>query len=509
MKSASKVVVCCGEADRHNAEPSLDLLTGSGVTCLTAVVDGPAAEQTAATLARKHGPDALYVVCRGTGGPGAATPESVWMALTSNGIPDGQVLVLRLDWRDPMTLFSRIRHRVKTRGAPAVAPPPAVGRPPGATPAARPRPPVHPGRGGVPRLPGAAPPSAAAPATRPQRATLQAMTPVVPAQPGVMDEDEVPTAVPRRSGRLPPPSGAAPSATPPPSQARAPANASHPPQPPPPAGTPPGATEIAGPIDELDVPPVPGWQRAATSAATWLTTQANRGWAFTRRSPKHMAGVGAGALALIVLVGVTLVRGGDDDGAAEEADAVAHAPATPPAAAPAAVPTPAPAAVPAPAPAPSPAPAPTPSPAPAPTLAAAAPPAAAPPAAAQGPDPVIEVAPEPPPAPADDGESTAVRVVDGVTFAPADPEKQDFDSAQAYCAGLRLGGASWRLPEAWELYKGAKPGKSGLPKGVYWTRTNEEGFGDRALMWSNKKTRAVPIGRKFRGGYTLCVKASD
>lgn len=106
-----------------------------------------------------------------------------------------------------------------------------------------------------------------------------------------------------------------------------------------------------------------------------------------------------------------------------------------------------------------------------------------------------------------DLKAAAVRESGGVRYLPKQPKKMGFAAAEDFCARVRVDGEDgWRMPELWELHELTRNRALRLPKGVYWSRTNAKGFGERALVWSSKKTRAAPIGRKFRGGYALCVK---
>lgn len=93
----------------------------------------------------------------------------------------------------------------------------------------------------------------------------------------------------------------------------------------------------------------------------------------------------------------------------------------------------------------------------------------------------------------------------GLTAAPQEPRAGTYGEAKAFCAGLRVGGTGgFRLPEMHEAAKLTEP--SYAPVGVYWTRTSDEGFGERAVVWSSRRYRASPIHENYRYGRYLCVR---
>lgn len=97
---------------------------------------------------------------------------------------------------------------------------------------------------------------------------------------------------------------------------------------------------------------------------------------------------------------------------------------------------------------------------------------------------------------------------EGIVYAPLRPPKRSFAAAEAQCAEMN-GGAEgpWRLPTLAEVHALAKAHV--LERGVYWSSTEAGAFGDKALVWSEKKSRAAPIGKKWGGGRAVCIKASE
>ena len=41
--------------------------------------------------------------------------------------------------------------------------------------------------------------------------------------------------------------------------------------------------------------------------------------------------------------------------------------------------------------------------------------------------------------------------------------------------------------------------------GAHWSGTEPDSFPGRALIWSEKKSRAAPIGKRWSGGRALCI----
>jgi hypothetical protein len=93
----------------------------------------------------------------------------------------------------------------------------------------------------------------------------------------------------------------------------------------------------------------------------------------------------------------------------------------------------------------------------------------------------------------------------GIAFAPIHAPKRRFRAAQQQCADMNAGGdQGWRMPTLAELHVLAI-GRA-IDRGVYWSGTEAETFGKRALVWSEKKSAAMPITKAWRGGRALCVR---
>lgn len=93
----------------------------------------------------------------------------------------------------------------------------------------------------------------------------------------------------------------------------------------------------------------------------------------------------------------------------------------------------------------------------------------------------------------------------GLVALPLEPRRGSFAEAQDYCGRVRVNGrGGYRLPDLHEANTLTLPGD--MPTGVYWTRTSSEGFGDKALVWSNRKSRASPIAKVYEGGRYVCIR---
>lgn len=104
--------------------------------------------------------------------------------------------------------------------------------------------------------------------------------------------------------------------------------------------------------------------------------------------------------------------------------------------------------------------------------------------------------------------ATEVYVEAGVMTMPKEPLRGTFAQAKAYCRAVRIDGVGgFRLPEVHEAALVARA--AGMPPGIYWTRTSDEGFGERSLVWSNIKYRATPIHEGYAGAHYLCVRGSE
>lgn len=94
---------------------------------------------------------------------------------------------------------------------------------------------------------------------------------------------------------------------------------------------------------------------------------------------------------------------------------------------------------------------------------------------------------------------------EGIVFAPKRSPKKNFAGAQKLCVDMNAGALKgWRLPTLAELHVLALAGV--IDRGVYWSGTDADEFGDRALVWSEKKTTAAPITKAWKGARALCVR---
>jgi hypothetical protein len=93
---------------------------------------------------------------------------------------------------------------------------------------------------------------------------------------------------------------------------------------------------------------------------------------------------------------------------------------------------------------------------------------------------------------------------EGIVYAPLDSPKQDFEGAAAMCDEMNRGAiGGWRMPKLGELHTLAAAHV--VERGVYWSGTEADGFPGSALLWSEKNTRAAPIGKRWKGARSLCV----
>lgn len=93
---------------------------------------------------------------------------------------------------------------------------------------------------------------------------------------------------------------------------------------------------------------------------------------------------------------------------------------------------------------------------------------------------------------------------EGIVFAPAIPPKRRFAAAAQQCEAMSTGDARWRLPTLGELH--TLTAAHAIERGVYWSGTESDTFGTRALVWSEKKTAAMPITKKWKGARAVCVR---
>jgi hypothetical protein len=93
---------------------------------------------------------------------------------------------------------------------------------------------------------------------------------------------------------------------------------------------------------------------------------------------------------------------------------------------------------------------------------------------------------------------------EGIVYAPLESSKSDFDGAAAMCEEMNDGPIpGWRMPGLGEIHTLAAAQVIG--RGVYWSGTEVDAFDGRAFIWSEKNTRAVPIGKRWTGARALCV----
>jgi hypothetical protein len=442
------LAVCCAAGDRAALEPALDLLGARGLR--VSVFEG-AQPHTPALLehVQRHGAESIFVLARSTS---LHAPRLARMltALERAGVPPEAIVELEIDWRDPMALVERV----------AAVPPVSQPRAPtGSQPVLRTR---SPGRRAGSREP-----------TGPRR-TLSIVPPSQTSAPSVVPTKPHPTVAARTQPPAPaqPPSSAP---APPPASAHPPAPA-HPPafaQPLPLAPAPalplaPAHPPAAAPPPAFAQPLPPTPRRGSLDRLRMVTAslrpivRATGGWVTQSRA--RMLGAGAGALVLVALVVAVSSPGGAEQTAAE----------TPPDETEVATPSTA---------------APVPSEDEAPTIDAAE--SEAPPEAAA------------PPRPAESRGRLGEHA--GIVYAPLHPPKRAFDAAAAQCEKMNgAGQGGWRLPTLGELH--TLTVDHVVERGVYWSITESDAFGTRALVWSEKKSRAAPIGKQWRGARALCVR---
>jgi hypothetical protein len=96
----------------------------------------------------------------------------------------------------------------------------------------------------------------------------------------------------------------------------------------------------------------------------------------------------------------------------------------------------------------------------------------------------------------------------GIVYAPLHPPKRNFQAAVAQCEAFNAKGATgWRLPTLGEMHTLAAAHV--VDRGVYWSSTEADAFGKQALVWSEKKSRAAPIGKKWSGARAVCVRDTE
>lgn len=98
-----------------------------------------------------------------------------------------------------------------------------------------------------------------------------------------------------------------------------------------------------------------------------------------------------------------------------------------------------------------------------------------------------------------------VRALDTLLVAQAVSGKVTHAGAQTYCQGLTAGGLTgWRVPSIGEL---ASLGDSKMmKKGLYWSDTPGDAFGDKRMVLNSKKNRIVPVLVTWDGAQAVCVR---
>ena len=82
--------------------------------------------------------------------------------------------------------------------------------------------------------------------------------------------------------------------------------------------------------------------------------------------------------------------------------------------------------------------------------------------------------------------------------------KHDFRSARAACDALTLAEEdAWRLADLSELDTLVRA--KALPRRSYWSGTELDEFGSRALAWHGRYMRASPIAQGWKGAEAVCV----
>jgi len=512
-----KVVVCCVGGDAVSLMPAIDLLGARGLEI--AVVEGQDVRLPAlAEQPQRHGADAIWVLALLREAPLSAVAP-LEAALRSNGVPGEHVISLAIDWREPMALVERIdafeRMLADPSASPAAgsapivrasAPSPSAGRrdstgPQRAISLVSPRaetgshrtvpPPPRTGTGPQPTVAATqrkdtGPQRAVAPAQReatgPQR-TVDAPSPVaapppqeVAASPRPVTPAKIEPSVRRRmlavEVPLPPPDAStsapdlprvlpqtepsfpAPQSIFPLSCDRMPV-AAHPPA----AVAPPAEPEP--PVEpELDLPPRANPLRTVTAALRPMAAK-------TGSSIRALAGSRGRMLALAGVVTLSFVgivwlatRTPGTSTSDEPRPTTVAEPST---------------------------------------------------AAKREPTPSEGSAP----GGSDRADATAaiaqarargdLGVYEGIVFAPKHAPKRSFRGAQKLCDEMNQGAIKgWRMPTLAELHVLALG--QVIDRGVYWSGTEAEAFGDRALIWSEKKTTAAPITKVWSGARALCVR---
>lgn len=97
---------------------------------------------------------------------------------------------------------------------------------------------------------------------------------------------------------------------------------------------------------------------------------------------------------------------------------------------------------------------------------------------------------------------------EGLLFVPP-AAKANYEAARARCETLEIAGEDdWRLASIGELH-GLVRARELRRRASYWSSTDTDEFGDRALVWHGRKMRATPIGKRWKGARGVCVLDDD
>jgi hypothetical protein len=542
------LVVCCVQGDAAPLQPAFDVLSLRGYT--VAIIEGTHVGPPAlAEHAQRHGPDALYVLAK-MSECSEATLIPLEAALRREQVPASHISEVAADWRDPMALVEHVQSVASALPQPpqssrATAPPmvrtsapsPTAGRrettgpqrvvTAAPAPATGPQPTVAPKQTTGPQRTVVAPPSSrktlphpslsSRPTTGPQRAVgpappLSGPHRTVIAPPPASEERELTEPAPAREIAAPAVAPAdeiiAPAASTTPTLVPSTATVVAPAFPAPQAMSP-VMSPATGVEPALSEPPASPPTMAAAAQRLRAVTAAlrplaamtgsgsRRAIAWVAASRNRMLAVGGGAFAMLVLVVALSV--GDDDATAG-ATAASDPPTTATLAGTAAevagpgAPAEAGARPSSPA---------TPSDAAADRDAAADEPDAAEAGAApEAADIAVEDAPAAAPNPR---ARPQIGTHGDIVFAPLHSPKRTFRKAKQMCDDMNAGETHrWRMPTLAELH--ALAIAHAIDRGVYWSGTEADAFGSRALVWSEKKTTAAPITKAWGGARALCVR---
>lgn len=98
--------------------------------------------------------------------------------------------------------------------------------------------------------------------------------------------------------------------------------------------------------------------------------------------------------------------------------------------------------------------------------------------------------------------SRQVRALDVLLIATAHGKPSDYPAAAAYCDGLEIEGlGGWRLPRIGELSSMAAANM--IARGMYWSSTAADTFGDDHMAWNVRRGHASPYGEQ---AVAVCVR---